>query len=108
MNDLFAFSLLIAFSYILAVVSFDEIARRVHWKWWYRNRYLKSPHWRFTRWAKKAQTFLLKGSVRCEKCGSKKRLHIHHITYKRLGQERLSDLQVICHDCHRPGSGRIE
>jgi 5-methylcytosine-specific restriction endonuclease McrA len=94
-------------AYLLGDFIFDELARRFFWKWWYRNYYLKSLHWRFTRWRKKAQMRFTKGSVRCEKCGSQKWLHIHHITYARLGRERMSDLQVICRKCHRPGSGRI-
>jgi 5-methylcytosine-specific restriction endonuclease McrA len=80
----------------------------VAWKWWYRKFYLTSVHWRFTRWRKKTLMLFTKGSVRCEKCGSERYLHIHHITYKRLGRERMSDLQVICRQCHRPGSGVIK
>lgn len=86
---------------------FNVVARKVNWHWWYRNIYLKSFHWKITRWMKKAQMWLFKGSVYCEKCRRKDRLTIHHITYKRLGHERMSDLQVICFYCHRPGSGRI-
>ena len=27
--------------------------------------------------------------------------HIHHLTYERLGKERLEDLQALCPECHR-------
>jgi 5-methylcytosine-specific restriction endonuclease McrA len=94
-------------AYLLIDFIVNEISRRFFWKWWYRNYYLKSLHWRFTRWRKKLQMRITKGSVYCERCGSKKYLHIHHVTYQRLGYERMSDLQVICRACHRPGSGRI-
>lgn len=29
------------------------------------------------------------------------RLQVHHLTYIRLGNEDLSDLQVLCLGCHR-------
>lgn len=39
----------------------------------------------------------------CEKCGSIEELHVHHLSYKRLYHERLSDLQVLCKHCHLKG-----
>lgn len=38
---------------------------------------------------------------RCQKCGyGPYPLQVHHQTYKRLGHEWLSDLQVLCIPCH--------
>ena len=38
---------------------------------------------------------------RCQKCGhGSARLEVHHINYERLGDERLSDLMLLCPDCH--------
>ena len=36
-------------------------------------------------------------------CGKPKHkgMHLHHITYERLGKERLSDLVPVCESCHR-------
>jgi hypothetical protein len=93
---------------ILLVIAFHSIARKVAWNWWYYNFYMRSIHWRVKRWMKKTQRRVLnRWIVSCEKCGSKNRIIIHHVTYKRLWRERLSDLQVLCWSCHRPGSGRI-
>lgn len=54
------------------------------------------------KWQEKRRLALAKADFTCVKC--KKRrimgLHVHHKTYKRLGNERLSDLQVLCESCH--------
>jgi 5-methylcytosine-specific restriction endonuclease McrA len=57
--------------------------------------YLLTPHWDYIRRAK-----LREASNRCELCFSKERLNVHHKTYERLGMEKLSDLIVLCHECH--------
>lgn len=43
----------------------------------------------------------------CNRCGSKDRLEVHHRNYKRLGAERMSDLEVLCRDCHDIEHGRV-
>lgn len=60
-------------------------------------RYVKenAPEWR----EKKEQVFWQRGE-RCEACGSRFRIDVHHLTYKRLGRERLSDLMVLCRKHH--------
>lgn len=107
MFDILITSALIVLAYSFLSYLLNTIIRNANWDWWYYNLYLKSFHWKITRWRKKFQMWLLKGSVFCEKCKRNKFLAIHHITYKRIGRERLSDLQVICFYCHRPGGGRI-
>ena len=37
---------------------------------------------------------------KCRACGSRKRIHLHHKTYRRLGEERDADLVPLCHSCH--------
>ena len=37
---------------------------------------------------------------KCRACNSKKRIHLHHKTYRRLGEERDADLVPLCHSCH--------
>lgn len=38
---------------------------------------------------------------RCWVCtNSKIEKHIHHLTYKRLGEERMNDLRILCAVCH--------
>ena len=34
-------------------------------------------------------------------CGETENLHLHHLTYERVGQEELTDLSPLCGDCHR-------
>lgn len=37
---------------------------------------------------------------RCQRCGAKRDLQVHHLTYERLGHELPQDLSVLCPDCH--------
>jgi hypothetical protein len=39
--------------------------------------------------------------VTCNADANETRLEVHHRTYDRLGQERLSDCYTLCRDCHR-------
>ena len=61
----------------------------------YRDGYLQSDHWQEVRKRK-----LKQAGYKCEACGEKVKLDIHHLTYERLGKERLDDLQALCRDCH--------
>jgi len=53
---------------------------------------------------------LLKRQVRersggkCERCGADQEA-THHLTYERIGEERLEDLQAVCNACHEYLSG---
>jgi hypothetical protein len=57
--------------------------------------YIHSEKWRERRLAKLEQAHF-----RCEKCGEKHGLSVHHKTYDRLGNERADDLIVLCGSCH--------
>jgi hypothetical protein len=64
---------------------------------WYREVYLRSRHWRAVRqWA------LDRAGHRCEVdgCGARRRLVVHHLTYRNLGAELPGDLQVLCRRHH--------
>lgn len=63
---------------------------------WYRNVYLRSLHWRSVRAQKIKET-----GGKCERCGVGGSLDIHHLSYKNLGHERMSDLQALCRKCHK-------
>lgn len=72
-------------------------------RFWYRNFYLRSRHWRMVRRAK-----LEAVKYKCEKCKVKKYngngfipLDVHHLTYRRIFHETLNDLQVLCRTCHK-------
>lgn len=58
--------------------------------------YLQTQHW------KDIRTRMMKRSnYSCSMCGNKNViLHIHHRSYKNLGNEDYSDLIVLCEDCH--------
>ncbi len=38
---------------------------------------------------------------RCEKCGERARLQLHHLHYESVGRETPEDLTALCDDCHR-------
>ena len=57
--------------------------------------YLKSPQWRKVRLRR-----LKKDKYSCVLCESRLSLEVHHLTYRRLGWELLSDLRTLCHECH--------
>jgi hypothetical protein len=62
--------------------------------------YLKSDHWQRVRRLKFARN-----GARCEECGGRSRLEVHHLSYDRLGRERLEDLKVLCRACHASAHG---
>jgi len=52
-------------------------------------------------WATKRLFALHRADHRCERCYSKSRhLHVHHVTYDRIYNERPEDLEVLCPKCH--------
>jgi 5-methylcytosine-specific restriction endonuclease McrA len=68
---------------------------------WYRRVYLRSPHWHGVR----AREFSRAGH-RCERCGARERLDVHHRHYRRLWREKSRDLKVLCRSCHNRAHGR--
>jgi 5-methylcytosine-specific restriction endonuclease McrA len=62
--------------------------------------YLLSPEWKERRRIEFGAS-----QRRCQSCGSRGRLHIHHLTYERRGHELPEDLVVICERCHREEHG---
>lgn len=58
--------------------------------------YLKSFHWHFMIRLKRESV-----GNKCEKCESSHNLQVHHLTYDRIGHERLDDLQVLCEYHHK-------
>jgi hypothetical protein len=67
---------------------------------WY-SEYLRTPHW-------KAFKKRYRGSGRprrCTICGEP-RYELHHITYERIGDERLSDVVALCRAHHQRAHAR--
>jgi len=50
-------------------------------------------------WRKKARE-LKKKVKRCQKCGTKKRLVVHHANYTNIPNEKSGDLVVLCWKDH--------
>lgn len=59
------------------------------------NAYLLSPEWS----AKRAAVMVRSGG-KCEKCGRRAE-HVHHRSYRHVGQERPWELQALCRACHK-------
>lgn len=78
------------------------------WRRYRYRRYLRSPHWQALR-----KQVLRRAGWRCECCGRRGPLDVHHLTYERFGRESMGDLQALCRDCHdeahggRDGSRRV-
>jgi 5-methylcytosine-specific restriction endonuclease McrA len=58
--------------------------------------YLQSDQWKTKR-----RKILQRAGYRCELCRKAKPLQIHHLTYERIFNERMDDLQAVCDRCHR-------
>lgn len=61
---------------------------------WYREVYLRSQHWA------DLVTRKLRANPKCELCGKKGRLDIHHINYKNIFDVTIDDLASLCRGCH--------
>ena len=56
--------------------------------------YLKSAEWKARR-----ETALAKAKYTCDQCGARAS-QVHHTSYDNLGNEKDSDLTVLCGKCH--------
>lgn len=56
-------------------------------------------------WQSKKEWMFENSNKECERCSSKHSLQIHHLTYKRLGNEKRSDLIFLCKECHEEEHG---
>lgn len=51
-------------------------------------------------WEQRRQGALRRAEYRCRTCPAVQRLHVHHVTYVRVGMEQIEDLRVLCSACH--------
>jgi len=58
-------------------------------------KYLQSKEWLETR------LDILTTRKKCERCGSKHQLQVHHKTYKNIFNEEPDDLELLCAKCHQ-------
>jgi len=57
--------------------------------------YLQTDHWKKMRkWALEFWDY------KCALCYDDANLHVHHRTYIRMGNEKITDLIVLCDKCH--------
>ena len=59
-------------------------------------KHLDSRQWMETR-----KRVLLRCQGICEGCRKSPAVHVHHLTYARMGHEMLFDLVGVCLDCHQ-------
>ncbi len=52
------------------------------------------------KWKAKRHKVLIRAKFKCEQCKKKRATQVHHLTYKRIFKEQLSDLQAVCSSCH--------
>jgi 5-methylcytosine-specific restriction endonuclease McrA len=63
--------------------------------------YLATPHWQAFRKQAFAEQRKNSGHNYCNRCLiSAGTLHVHHLTYERLGKESVEDVEIVCRDCH--------
>jgi len=65
-------------------------------------RVMASPGWR----RRRAQTIRRAGR-RCQACGRRGPLDVHHLSYAHLGDERPDELIALCGPCHSRLHGRL-
>ena len=72
-----------------------NIEENTEWRKKY-DAHIRSAQWKGTR----AAIFMMRGA-KCEDCGyGSATLQLHHLTYERMGNERLTDLVILCRKCH--------
>jgi len=64
--------------------------------------YLASP-----RWCEIRKEALARAGGRCQVCGNRMSLEVHHNSYENLGEEEPEDLCVLCDECHELFSERL-
>jgi 5-methylcytosine-specific restriction endonuclease McrA len=78
---------------------------KLAWRRFVYRLYLRTPHWKRIR-----ERALKYADYKCLTCRSPNRLEVHHLRYRRNGKsilwhELMSDVAVLCHDCHAKEHG---
>lgn len=64
--------------------------------------HLNSQRWKLFR-----DKVLKSRGRRCEQCrATQGTMHVHHLTYVRLGHEKMKDVKILCVPCHEAVHGR--
>ncbi len=59
-------------------------------------RVMASPGWR-----RRRREAIRRAGHRCQECGARGPLDVHHLTYRDMGQERPWQLAALCPPCHQ-------
>lgn len=70
--------------------AYDETPARATYE-----RYIASEAWRGRR-----ERYFAVQPRRCKACGAAERVHLHHLSYAKMGREPDSDLMALCEPCH--------
>lgn len=62
----------------------------------YRHLYMQSQRW----WSLRSEVFN-RDHNQCQICSTTKDLECHHMHYRNLGAEKMTDLLTLCHECHK-------
>lgn len=57
-------------------------------------------------WKQKREEAFAHHGRKCSKCPMETNLHVHHITYDNLFNEKMDDLSILCKTCHQKEHGR--
>jgi len=79
-------------AYRCVCCTLDRIERSRVWTY---EAYVHSPEW-----ATRRRIALVTAGGRCQRCGARGALEVHHLHYRTLGREEEGDLEVLCKTCH--------
>jgi len=75
---------------------YERIHQERREKWWNDYQIYQASN----EWKARVTKVMLRANGICERCREHKAIHVHHLTYERVGEENLEDLQALCFDCH--------
>lgn len=84
--------------FLIAIIVYKEVKKLKHKDMTRKeiyHKYLKS-----NKWLKKRNRALKRAGYKCQVCGYKKNLQVHHNTYEHIFHEHKQDLVVLCWKCH--------
>ena len=71
---------------------------RDYWFYYTNSRYISYLHSK--EWRAKRRQVIKRCNDTCERCGKFRVAEVHHLTYERVYEELLEDLQGLCKPCH--------
>ena len=78
---------------------FDEMIAD-YWDWKKEEKKLYSQYLNSKEWDEKRKIKLIESDYKCQRCGEKQNLQVHHKHYENIKKEKPEDLVVLCDVCH--------